>query len=286
MHQLSILVLLYNCGLEKSKTLSSLLNVNFLGNNVNLVIWNNGPEKLKGIDYFNNKSKNIEIEFIETLHNESLSKIYNTFIENNNSSKYLILDHDSLLDQLYINSVISSERNNISIPQIICDNIIRAPFINGKVYDKKIIFDNTDLIISIGSGLVIGNDVVKEMKNEYGKVFDERFFLYGVDTSFFKRLNKCLKDNSFKICILPPISHSLSRLETEGKLISRFRIIERSYDMGLSLRFYTRSYKIPIYLIKYFFATLISYMTNKKRHYSFRLLMKSFLQGKHYRNKI
>lgn len=284
MYQLSILVLLYNCGLEESKTLSSLFNVSFNLSNVKLVVWNNGPEKIKYKNISN--GKNIEIEFIQTVHNESLSKIYNSFIDNNASVKYLILDHDSTVDQQYINSVMSSEIHNISIPEIICGGVIRAPFVNGKVYNKNMIFNNSDFIVSIGSGLVIGNDVIREMKNEYGRVFDERFFLYGVDTSFFKRLNKCLKKNAFEICVLPPINHSLSKLETEDEDISRFRIIERSYDMGLNLRYYTSTCKVPMHLMKYLFTDVMSCILNKKRYYSFLILIKAFFQGKHYRSKI
>ncbi|PKG37971.1 hypothetical protein [Psychromonas sp. Urea-02u-13] len=286
MYQLSILVVLYNTSIGESSTLNSLLNLMVSDFKIKLVIWNNGPKSIVKLLDSCETFTGFDMSITETLHNESLSKIYNSFVDSGDAHNYLILDHDSVLSQSYIDAALHSSTNQVSVPVIICSDIIRAPFVNKLAYNQEMTITNSDCIISIGSGLVINKSVINEMRLQYGKVFDERFYLYGVDTTFFKRLNNFTDKELFNINILPPIVHSLSRYETEESGISNFRIVERSYDFGLSLRYYTAVYMVVPVILKSLFTSLNDKINHKKSVYDFKIVIKAYFTGKHYRTKV
>lgn len=54
-------------------------------------------------------------------------------------------------------------------------------------------FNVNDKIISIGSGLVIYKSLVECFRKDNLKLFDERYALYGVDYSFFRRIQRIKK---------------------------------------------------------------------------------------------
>lgn len=285
MYKLSILVVLYNKSISESKTLKSLSSLSVKNDKVKLVVWNNGPESIKEQVESTLSFEGFDFKIIETLHNESLAKIYNTFVNNKDSSSYLILDHDSILDQNYLNAAINSSTYDLLLPIIMCKDVIRAPFINKEVYKLDMAITSSDNIVSIGSGLIIGAGVLDNMREKYHNVFDERFYLYGVDTSFFKRLNNSKNDFVSNIKVISPIEHSLSRFECEDNSISKFRDIERSYDFGLSLRYYTPVYKLPLVITKQVMIMMLNKLTRKKKTYIFKLVAIAFFTGKHYRAK-
>lgn len=233
---LSIIIVLYNCKTEESETIKSILSTNTAFSKTRLCIWNNGPVTAppQRDTILSLNRKGISTVYIETLQNAPLSWIYNSFIDNFKSEKYVILDHDSSLSENYISYMASDIVDFLCTPIINAKGSPRSPTANGKFSPGP--FRKNERVIAIGSGIIISQVAALHVKSAYGGVFDERFFLYGVDTSFFTRIFKLgLSD---RIQSAPGFEHSLSRLEDEPEETRVFRSIERSYDLGLMLRCY------------------------------------------------
>lgn len=114
----AFLVLLYGKEISASETLNSIRKQKVpVGNNL-LVIWNNGPELLQERHVSDFELLGFDVVIRETITNESLSKIYNQFITNYASDKYIILDDDSQLNQNYIDRAFNLTTKDIGVPQI------------------------------------------------------------------------------------------------------------------------------------------------------------------------
>ncbi|WP_166424735.1 hypothetical protein [Paraglaciecola sp. 20A4] len=281
-HETSILVILYNTEILSSITLVSLLNSNVNLKGYNLVIWNNGPNKLSDVDIVPFQEVGFYVQIVQTIENTSLANIYNTFIKMHRAVRYVILDHDSNLSDQYLMSLSTVGADKIGVPIIYCDGDQVGPLLNCRLCLSKDIIRDEDAFVAIGSGLVIGFDITKTLKETQGQVFDERFFLYGVDTTFFLRLK--ISNLNHSIEILSGFEHSLSRFENENLLTKKFRKLERTYDLALTLRFYYSPLKIIYFValntLKYFFHrllkrdTLIYYIP----------FVKALFTGRHYRD--
>jgi hypothetical protein len=278
MFETAILILLYNKGISSCKTINTLLESDIQYPNTKLVIWNNGPEQLKNRDIGSLEGLGYDVDIEETLNNESLAVIYNRFLANYCADKYILLDDDSVLNAEYILASSGSKSSEISMPIISSEGKVQSPQIDGQPYCQEIELTLESKVITIGSGLVIGTDIVNNLKEDYNYVFDERFYLYGVDTTFCLRLfnSKLIK----KIKIIPGFSHSLSRLSSESKAKSDFRMMERSYDLALTLRYYATIF-VLISIIK----KLLGNCIGRKKQISFPYVLKAFYQGRHYRDK-
>ncbi len=280
---LTILVLLYNKETFNSVSLQKIneSKVNFL--NSKLIIWNNGPNSLLNKDVSNFKTKNLSVELVETIDNKSLAFIYNQCIELNNSKKYLFLDDDSEINDIFLQSAIDSKAEDVSFPVIYSGNKIVGPIVNGTIAKKNRKYSSLDNVMAIGSGMVIGKEIVNKLITEYGNVFDERFYLYGVDTSFCLRINRLnLVDN---ICIISGFEHSLSRLTNEKGNIVKFRIKERAYEQGLFLRYYHSRYKSLFIIFRGSIGDILRILHLRKGVTSYNYVIKAFVTGRHYRDK-
>lgn len=270
--KIAILILIYNSKLVESKTINAILNSNLSFSEVRLIIWNNGPKKLENKDISNLNNKGLNVSIIETLENRAISKIYNEFLTMCDVERYVFLDHDSSLSDNYLSTVLNSEYE-IGVPIIYVDGIPRSPTINGNFVSDS--HQQNKMLISIGSGLILSRNAKKSLEAKLAHVFDERYYLYGVDTTFFIRVNDCGLSNLIRI--IPGFEHSLSRFEAETTEISDFRIKERSYDLGLTLKYYP-SY----YFVSAFFKVLIKKLLGQKT-LSVKDIYISFVSGKHYR---
>ncbi|MEZ9590422.1 hypothetical protein AB4302_05535 [Vibrio breoganii] len=285
MFDLSILVVIYGRSISDSSTLQSLKSNKLLKSTVSLTIWNNGPVALdtkNELDEF--IESGFETSYVETISNLSLAEIYNKFILENSSASYVILDHDSFITNDLFNSYLRFPSNKVGLPKIDAMGEIKAPFINGQIISKDYKFKNNDLVTSIGSGVIIGSSVICDMKKRFIKVFDERFYLYGVDTTFFKRIYSMDSMDNSVFMLLPELKHSLSRLEKEDKLVTSFRIIERSYDFGLVLRYYTPVYLVPIRLSYQLLKHVKKLILKEKIIYNFKHVLRALVTGRHYRS--
>jgi hypothetical protein len=238
-----------------------------------VVIWNNGPNSISFELPYNNGD--VEWFFEESINNMSLAKIYNQFISSYSAERYVILDYDTKPNSNYIYDVLSLSIDKIGIPIIKNKGVVQSPRVNRGFSLPP--YRKTDSISAIGSGLNFSNKTVEMFINEYGNVFDDRFVLYGIDSTFFIRLARIGLNDELVLC--SEIQHSLSRLENEGSGVTEFRRIERGYDFGLQLRFYFR-----FKLLVSFFKILI-FSLGRNNSISVWHIFSSFIRGYHPRSK-
>ncbi|ULR32470.1 hypothetical protein MJO48_07245 [Dickeya fangzhongdai] len=274
-NSIAILVVLYNKELSESKTLFSLLNDFYYKGDVTLFIVNNGPNKILFDDSISNglNKKFHQVIYVEYICNKPLSKIYNEFI-NNNYDYYVIFDDDSQPDDSYF-EVFNDINYDLVLPRIKSsdDCTFYYPVNNGLVVDSECELC-IDTVMSISSGIIIGRRIVSIVRNKFGLVFDERYALYGIDTSFLFRLRAIdsnIKNKLSFVCV-GIIRHSLSRVVKDS---SEFRAIERLYDVAITTRWYSNFYGYGVFLRK-FLGSLVRF----KFRYSF-ILFFYYFRGRH-----
>lgn len=236
MKKIAMVVILYGKRFEESKTLQSLIK--FSHQLDQLLIVNNGPENLDIHDPFfvalSKKHKHVEFE--NQIQNKPLSWIYNDFIDSIDSDYYVLFDDDTEINLDYESFLFQMNNIDLELPKII--SIIGKKQYYPK-HNEQIVFENGLIksggeLFSIGSGLIISNKIKNTFKKHNLELFDSRFALYGVDFSFFRRLNK-MKEDSFLISSQNFLNHSLSGAE---KVISKWRAKERLYDEVLTIKYY------------------------------------------------
>ena len=271
-----ILIVLFNKEIFDSKTFHAILNAKESLNNTQIVLWNNGLLAIS--EYEKNKIKQLamNIKLHESLSNISLSVIYNRFVSGYKSNKYIIMDDDSEPNKDYFAKVSSSCNSGLLIPTIEAGGEVTGPIVNGRIAKLGMLSEG-DKVQAIASGLVISATIVALLKSKYGRVFDEHFYFYGVDTSFFHRFNK-LKLGA-KVEVFKGFNHSLSRLETESDEVTLFRVKERSYGLGLELRYYPTWVKL-----KTFFIILFKRVYKTNEYVSLTFILRAIVSGKHYKN--
>lgn len=278
-----ILVILYNKEIKDSMTVRHLLKCELLLN-TKVVIWNNGPSSVQFTDsesMFNEYG--YCFEYIESLNNCSLAEIYNEVFDRNHALRYIILDHDSQISDVYLKDVSLISSNEVGMPKIYVNNTLVNPCIDMRPIENPPDDLGSKIITTIGSGLVIGNSIASLIKENFGNVFDERFVLYGVDTTFCYRLSMLKIQNPIKI--IHGFEHSLSRLGLEKERIETlvFRKKERSCDLGLRIRFY-RAGRVSG-LFSFFLSFFKRLVLRKEQQYNFFIVISCILLGKHIRKR-
>lgn len=276
-----ILVVLYNKKIEDSATLMSLLACNTVISS-KVIVWNNGPNTISLNDFHEKfEDHGYQFEYVEALNNSSLAMIYNNVL-NIPATRYIILDHDSTLNDEYLSDIVHISSNEVGMPKIYSGDALVNPCVNMlPIFNLSKVLPG-QLVTTIGSGLVIGNGIASSIRNKFGDVFDERFMLYGVDTTFCYRLHNLHKKNVVKI--INGFKHSLSRLESniESKETLMFRKKERSCDLGLRIRFYKNGrFKELTSLILSFCKRFI---LRREQQYSLYIVFYCLFTGAHIRN--
>lgn len=267
-----ILILLYNKSISESETWLKLYKSSVDTSSVSLIVWNNGPSSISLELEYLNENRWGSVELIQTLDNKPLSYIYNQVIERYPAERYVFLDDDSQLTETYLMAMASSNAG-VAVPAILSHGEYRSPTVSGKFTPGP--YQVTDKVIAIGSGIGVRHDIAQKIKNHYGDVFDSRFALYGVDTTFFLRLYQLgLSD---QVEMIDGFEHNLSRLESESQAMSRFRQVERAYDLGLTIRHYT-PWKQAIFVI---FKQAVKLTLGKLTWLQFVALCKAFKTGRH-----
>lgn len=277
-----ILVVLYNKKILECRTILSLLKNKVLKNS-KIVVWNNGPAEINTIGAQEKiESYGYEFAFFETTQNASLAYIYNQTVTLFKSIRYILLDHDSHLSSEYINDVNLVLSNKIGMPEIFFNGELVNPCINMlPCQNLKDRLPNVP-IMTIGSGLVLGRNVVEQLIGIYGKVFDERFYLYGVDTTFCLRVFNAGITSS--IMLIHGFEHSLSRLEIENGPIKEFRRIERSCDLALRIRYYVPIKKWYREVPRVYLSSLKKLIFHSDQQYNLTIFSKVFIRGRHFRD--
>lgn len=271
----SILVVLYGKDFHKSKTLN-ILNEKFtLKEGTSLFVVNNGPCALSLDSPLINELKDnfLELNFIEYLDNKPLSKIYNEFISSTKSHYYIIFDDDSCPEESYFNHL-EEITEDLCLPRIKSkdDGLIYYPCIDMKPVIMDSVVD-INSAMSISSGLVISESLALNLQKHYSDIFDERYCLYGIDTSFFFRLRKLGASYcAISATCAGDITHSLSRV-TQNQ--TDFRIRERLYDVAITTRWYSVNYGYKPFMRK-LLANLIKF-----RFKFVVVLISTYFKGKH-----
>ncbi|HED2159663.1 TPA: hypothetical protein R4X75_000079 [Klebsiella pneumoniae] len=278
-----LLIVLYDKHPKDSKTIASILQNDSL-NNTKVILWNNGPSRIEIADAIAEfRQHGYLCDFIETIENNSLAYIYNYVIANFSSKRYILLDHDSSLTTNYLQDLKLVETDQIGMPQIFFKRKLVNPCLDFLPYaelNNRKSFSGP--IMTIGSGLVIGRELIDKLEVNFQKVFDERFYLYGVDTTFCLRLYKASLSNS--IVFIRGVEHSLSRLESETGLINEFRRKERSCDLALRIRYYTPRAKWAKELGRVFLSALKKKILGIDQQYDLKMFSTVFIKGKHLRD--
>lgn len=286
-----VFIILYGKGYSQSSTLISVLDIIDSDastlDNYTFVIINNGPLQLDSKGFY----KIINREYIEKymsvfyfeefVFNMPLSKLYNKMFDKySHFSRYIILDDDTPINKEYFLNIDNTRHNvDIKIPTIMSnyDYEIYYPLLNDKV-DSKIdphIYSDEDKVSTIGSGMVIYKSLLDKFKLKNLKVFDERFALYGVDVSIFKRISLLKNDGlTFTIMKSSILKHDLSRVSED---YSYFRHRERLIDSTLSTLLYPESFYSTFKYLSKNACKLLS----ERNFRLFFLLLKLIFKRKH-----
>lgn len=254
-NKIALVVIVYGKALEDALTIQSLLG--FERKLDYLLIVNNGPtvidENSAVLSALVQKHHHVVLE--NQVQNKPLSWIYNDFIQQYDADYYVLFDDDTEINIEYQNMLFTVQGIDIELPKIISmsDNVQYYPLVDGAIEQKDGIISNAKEIFSIGSGLVISKGVKLYFIENKMELFDSHFALYGVDFSFFRKIN-CIEQKSkvFNISSRSYINHSLSRAEKET---SEWREKERLYDLVLTLKYYYSYAELRI--LKLFFKKIL-----------------------------
>lgn len=291
--KIAILIVIYNREISSVTTINELASFAhiFPPDAGTFYIWNNGPKKLE----FSSqdlqairKKIGAPIVLKETTDNWPLSKIYNKFMEECSADTYLFFDHDSHPSEAFIRALLdeSSASEDVCIPRIIVKGKVQGPHLNGTIVtdDRVINLKGSDLFLCISSGLAVNLSLAKRLKEKYGRIFDENYSLYGIDTSFCLRLAELAVRSTVSIKCSGTMTHSLSRLENESEKMAAFRRKERGLDFGITIRRYPRIHWIRR-LASIVFRRLFRRKRNDGGIPSLRWICYGFVSGIHPKSK-
>lgn len=229
------LVVLYGLRPRDSATLRSVLAqpVASLPADSGLLVWNNGPEALDEAE------RQIllaapgwtQVIIVEDLGNPPLSRVYNQALQRG-AERLVILDQDTVVDGRYLQAL--SRQAELLVPLVLGAGAIRYPHQHKAVVIEEGPLD-PQATVTISSGLCLSRDLAERLAARHGDVFDERFALYGVDVSFFLRVQALAREEPVQLLCAGMLDHSLSELESETPAQRRFRDIEKFY-VALLLR--------------------------------------------------
>ncbi|HEC2555558.1 TPA: hypothetical protein R2K53_001285 [Raoultella ornithinolytica] len=268
-----ILVVLYAKEPSESATLQSLLNKH--EDNSVLTIYNNGPDNINENDLVIKKLSLCfsSVDIIQDLSNKPLSILYNDFLSRDGEC-FFLFDDDTNVPDGYFTS--SNESVDIRVPIIKTSmGEIMYPKVGSKVVTSEYTVPEDVFVYSIGSGLVIYKSLIEVFTKLNLKLFDERYALYGVDVSLFRRIMKLKKSGEqIIIKVEKEMVHSLSRVDESP---SPFRLRERLIDNVITLRHYPKS-KISstLFFIKMFTKRLFMF-----RFSEILLMFNILIKGKH-----
>lgn len=278
-----ILVILYNKCIDKSETLISLNDNKFT--NYDLIIYNNGPKLLgKDILFYELQAKILSVNLCQDISNKPLSIIYNDFLSNNKGyERFVIFDDDTVIPGSFFSDLDDDKKNleiALQLPLIKskATDDIYYPAANNKVVSNKKLFENDEYILSIGSGLIIYRILIDLFNKNGSTLFDERFALYGVDFSLFRRIQRFKnKGEVINIQCASFLWHSLSRSDTKDSL---WRQNERLIDTVLSILHYS-----PIHKVIYSISKLLIQNIFRFNVGNVKLIIKVLIMKKHPRCK-
>lgn len=222
----TVLCVIYNKKCDMSETIKSLLSNSshvFQGC-FEINVWDNSTNN--DISEYNKYyCNNNNIHYHGSRFNESLSKVYNIFLENKENDYLIILDDDTNVSKKYMEEVDFLANNidfQVAVPKINSpEGYLYSPAKFGLVkgvhfIDIKSGYHNN--LVAIASGVFI--NCISMRDNNIS--FDEKLSLYGIDTDFFLTLNR----KKIKLYVMNIfVNHDLSYFNEEVNIVKRKRLI-------------------------------------------------------------
>lgn len=217
----TLLVVVYKMHLIASPTILSFANYlqaqgAQVASGYRLLIWDNSPNTSDAdVQALRVQLPALEIQYVHTPENCSLSKIYNEVASLLAVDEYLTLfDQDTELPASFFEELKMAQRDQWSLilPKVECQGLLVSP---GKRF-----FARGIRLKEIGSGAIKSKNLlaINSGMSILGKVFrsfkyDERLRFYGTDTFFMRNYEKYF-DQAF--VLETPISHSLAEMEKKS----------------------------------------------------------------------
>lgn len=273
--KISILIVVYNKRLCESETINALFSIDI--KNLNIVVVNNGPQILPEDDIITelrNTFTAVTLKNFTT--NKPLSWVYNDFINENYSDRYIILDDDTEVTSEYFEKMVfSNEEYMIGLPKMISshNNKQYTPFFNGEFKNDVRGYITNDLNFSITSAIVLSKELIDIIKIRFGTVFDERFALYCIDNTLFKRIETIVKEGIARVDYLSNVSllHDFSNIHSSKQ--PKWRMEEKLIGDILALRHYVKAHK-----------QVVKQVLLKLGNLEFRdcyIILTTYMEGKH-----
>ncbi|WP_111895166.1 glycosyltransferase family 2 protein [Acinetobacter sp. MB5] len=280
--KIALVVIVYGKTLQQSLTIQDLLKFKYPLHQ--LLIVNNGPEAIlehdSCIQDLGQIHQNVTLQ--NQLQNKPLSWIYNDFIQSYDADYYVLFDDDTEINEQYQDVLFHLKNVDFELPEIRarCDLKPRFPMMNSQLLQHRGEIIEPEKIYSVGSGLIISHRIKEFFKDKNMEIFDSNFAFYGVDTTFFTRINQFIKQGyKFKFSSMTYLNHCLSLTEES---LTTWRKNEFIYENVLTLKYYSSSqWSKNLKFIKLVFRKIIKL--------SFRdafLIIKVFFKGKHPRCEI
>lgn len=261
-----MLVVLYKMQPTASPTIQSIANYlqaqdSQAISSYRLVIWDNSSSAADvDMEFLRAQLPTLEIRYVHTPDNCSLSKIYNEVASKLAAKEYLtLLDQDTELPLAYFEELrlAQSEQWPLILPKVECQNLLVSP--GGRFFARGIRLEkiksgaiNSKNLLAINSGMSILASVFQSFK------YDERLRFYGTDTFFMRNYEKYFCQ---AFVLETPISHSLAEMEVRSdewwdahskeKLRTFHVVFNNSLAENLFVIIYAAVLRIKVRLSKY-----------------------------------
>lgn len=238
--KLIVLVVLYKKTIDESQTIKSLVLQQRDLFELQLVVWDNSPERCPEAQLTSTSSVFDDFQYIWAPENVWLSKLYNQVLSAAIYDYALLLDQDSEIPLYYLDKLSAALLKfpdlSLFLPIVINKGKVVSPgsfvYFKGKHWKKiRTGVMSAKNVLAITSGMVISSKVFLEHQMK----FDERLNLYGIDTSFMLEFSKFEK----QLYVLPiEFDHDtvLWSNPSADVMLSRFRNLKSTWPKILSDR--------------------------------------------------
>ncbi|WP_316819935.1 glycosyltransferase [Pedobacter gandavensis] len=251
-----VLVVLYKKTISESPTIKTLLEQRRHLFELELVIWDNSPNKCSEAEIMALEKIFGQFQYHWTEENTWLSKLYNQVLSMNTYDYAMLLDQDTEIPVYYFDklneALLKFPRLALFLPLVLHKEKVVSPgawvYFKGKHWKKiRTGVIPSKNVLAITSGMVISAKVfsIHQLK------FDERLSLYGIDTAFMLNFSRFEK----QLYVLPiKFDHDtvLWSNPSADMMLGRFRNLKSTWPKILSDRPVAR-------LLVYFYSMAVSF---------------------------
>lgn len=253
--KLIVLVVLYKKTIAESPTIQSLLMQNNQLFEIELVVWDNSPDRCPKEQQKEISTAFSKFQYIWAPENVWLSKLYNKVLSAAEYDYALLLDQDSEVPAFYLDklsaALLKFPEVSLFLPIVLNNGKVVSPgsfvYFKGKHWKSiKTGLISSKNVLAITSGMVISARVFRNHQMK----FDERLNLYGIDTSFMLQFSKFEKQ-LYVLSVQFDHDTVLWSNPSADLMLSRFRNLKSTWPKILSDR--------PVALVlAYFYSKAVS----------------------------